>query len=192
MLAGDEWSRFAVQRKGLRISGVPNGSQRSTYFLQLPYRYAVPLMITSGLLHWLVSQSIFLVAIRDLPALPAGKINYDLYGKLLPGYEPGAYGNLSCGYSPIAIVLVILVSILLIVSALLLGCRRYKAGIPLGANCSAVISAACHAKGGAGDSNAAYLPLQWGIIHSEGEIGHCAFSAEEVTFPEEGRLYAGI
>ncbi|MCJ1245531.1 hypothetical protein MMC30_002735 [Trapelia coarctata] len=194
MLAGSEWSRFALQRKGHRISGVPSGPQRSTYFLQLPYRFAVPLMVTSGLLHWLVSQSIFLVAVEELAPEIDGKAFAGLNqnGQPLSGYTRTGYGDLTCGYSPIAIMFVILVGFLLMVTTILLGFRRYKAGIPLAANCSAVISAVCHTKDGFGDSKAPYLPLQWGVTHFEGEIGHCAFSAEKVTFPEEDHLYAGF
>ncbi|KAF2028392.1 hypothetical protein EK21DRAFT_27986, partial [Setomelanomma holmii] len=56
-----EWESYALHRKGLRISGVPQGAQRSTYFLQLPYRIGLPFMAISAFLHWLVSQSFFLV-----------------------------------------------------------------------------------------------------------------------------------
>jgi len=194
MLAGNEWNRFAHQRKGLRISGVPSGSQRSTYFLQLPYRFAVPLMIISGVLHWLVSQSIFLVAIEEMaPGLDGGSFTgITRYGQPQSGYTRTGYGNLTCGYSPIAIIFVILVGFLLMATTILLGFRRYKAGNPLAANCSAVISAACHTKNGLEDIKAPYLPLQWGVTHFEGEIGHCAFSADEVTFPKEDHLYAGL
>ncbi|KAF2821148.1 hypothetical protein CC86DRAFT_359821, partial [Ophiobolus disseminans] len=64
MLLGHEWATYARQHKGLRLSGSPRGAQRSTYFLSLPYRFAVPLMTLSGVLHWMVSQSIFFVAIE--------------------------------------------------------------------------------------------------------------------------------
>jgi len=64
MLLGKEWASYAFVRKGLRISSEPRGSQRSTYFLSLPYRFAIPLMAASGLLHWMVSQSIFFAAIE--------------------------------------------------------------------------------------------------------------------------------
>lgn len=194
MLAGREWSRFATQRKGLRISGVPSGSQRSTYFLQLPYRFAVPLMIMSGLLHWLVSQSIFLVAIEELPpSIPGQNITgYDQKNIPLSADDYSGYGTLTCGYSPLAIILVIITGFSLMLATILLGCRRYEAGIPLAGNCSAVISAACHPEGNLGDADAAYLPLRWGVTHSEGDIGHCAFSAEKVGFPEEDHLYAGL
>jgi hypothetical protein len=63
MLAGVEWVSYACKRKGLRVSRLPSGSQRSTYFFQLPYRFSLPLVILSGILHWLVSQSIILVAV---------------------------------------------------------------------------------------------------------------------------------
>ena len=62
MLPADEWSRFAHQRKSLRVTS-PTGPQRSTYYLHLPYLYSIPLLILSGALHWLVSQSIFLARV---------------------------------------------------------------------------------------------------------------------------------
>jgi hypothetical protein len=64
MLLGWEWASYAHQRKGLRVSAAPRrGAQRSSYFLSLPYRFALPLMAVSGLLHWLVSQSLFIAVI---------------------------------------------------------------------------------------------------------------------------------
>jgi hypothetical protein len=41
----------------------PRGLQRSTYYLQLPYLYAILLLIVSTLLHQLVSQNIFIAHI---------------------------------------------------------------------------------------------------------------------------------
>ncbi|KIK55861.1 hypothetical protein GYMLUDRAFT_133161, partial [Collybiopsis luxurians FD-317 M1] len=55
-----EWSSYANSRKPLRVSS-PRGEQRSTYFLQIPHRFGLPLMAYSTVLHWLVSQSIFLI-----------------------------------------------------------------------------------------------------------------------------------
>ncbi|EAT83304.2 hypothetical protein SNOG_09112 [Parastagonospora nodorum SN15] len=56
-----EWESYMLHRKGLRVSDAPQGKQRSTYFLQLPYRLAIPFMFVSGFLHWIVSQSFFLL-----------------------------------------------------------------------------------------------------------------------------------
>ncbi|GME48433.1 hypothetical protein GTA08_BOTSDO06373 [Neofusicoccum parvum] len=60
-LAG-EWSRYAYKRRALRVSE-PRGEQCSTYFLQVPYRIGMPLMVSSTLLHWVISQSVFLANI---------------------------------------------------------------------------------------------------------------------------------
>lgn len=45
------------------------GQQRSTYRLQLPYVYGVPLVIISSGLHWLVSQSLFLARVTMFDSL---------------------------------------------------------------------------------------------------------------------------
>ncbi|KAF3038923.1 hypothetical protein E8E11_002030 [Didymella keratinophila] len=63
-----DWASYSVERKALRVSQARTGVQRSTYFLQLPYRVGLPLMIVSATLHWLVSQSIFLVSINTFDA----------------------------------------------------------------------------------------------------------------------------
>jgi hypothetical protein len=55
-----EWNNYAIRRKDLRVTS-PKCEQRSTNFLQLPTRRAVPLIMWSGMLHWLLSQSFFLV-----------------------------------------------------------------------------------------------------------------------------------
>jgi hypothetical protein len=48
-------------RKTLRVSA-PVGIQRSSYFVSMPLRYGIPLIVTMSLLHWLISQSLFVVA----------------------------------------------------------------------------------------------------------------------------------
>jgi hypothetical protein len=53
-----EWNSFSTDYRPLRVSS-PNGNQISTYRLQLPYRYSVPLITVSALLHWLVSNSLY-------------------------------------------------------------------------------------------------------------------------------------
>ena len=186
MLASREWSRFAVQRKGLRISGVPEGSQRSTYFLQLPYRFAIPIMILSGVLHWLVSQSIFLVAVQRYTPWGIPIINWKSISN-----EPLKGKELTCGYSPIAILCVILVGIFMIVLGAVMGSRRYAAGMPLVGSCSAAISAACHSETPNLEHDLAISRIQWGVTRSTDVVSHCAFSTREVTFPVEGHLYAG-
>ncbi|KAI2477405.1 hypothetical protein Ptr902_11030 [Pyrenophora tritici-repentis] len=177
MLVAAEWSSYGVDRKTLRVTA-PAGQQRSTYWLGLPYRYAIPMTITSGLLHWLASQSFFKVqiAITDTHTR-------DIVGEIS-----------TCGYSPIAIILTtVLASVIALGGAI---SRRlwYPAGIPLVGSNSAAISAACHAP--PEDVDASLLPVQWGAVthgredgNGNEKIGHCCFSSLPVETPIAGRMY---
>ncbi|KAK3069693.1 hypothetical protein LTR53_011759 [Teratosphaeriaceae sp. CCFEE 6253] len=62
MLLAREWAGFLHSPRALRVSD-PWGQQQSTYWLQLPYPYSVPLITTLALLHWAVARSLFLVEI---------------------------------------------------------------------------------------------------------------------------------
>lgn len=191
MLLGYEWSQYAHHRKGLRVSRGRHGAQRSTYFLQLPYRYSLPLMGLSGVLHWLVSQSIFLVAI-DL---------YDPLGRP-GGLMKSNNGWKSCGYSPIALVSVLILGIMMVAVGIGIGYIPYNPGMTLAGSCSAAMSAACHhgEQERVDGYEAARSKLKWGVVgKSQAEsieygieegIGHCAFSSQEVEFPESGKMYA--
>ncbi|KEF63202.1 uncharacterized protein A1O9_01179 [Exophiala aquamarina CBS 119918] len=182
MLLANEWSDFAYKFKPLRVSS-PSEGQRSTYFLQLPYRYALPLMGVSGVLHWLVSQSIFVASIR---------VN-DRAGNLDP-----ARSVVTCGYSIFGMAFTIIAAGLLLVVAIGLGFCRYKPGMPLVGTCSVAIAAACHPpeREKVEKEDIASLPVQWGAVpdgtNSEGAVGHCCFSSERVEMPKEGRSYAGM
>ena len=148
MLMSHEYSQFARVRKTLRVSQ-PRGEQRSTYWLQLPYRYSIPLMLSMIVLHWLVSRSIFLVRITI----------YDDNGSPVPYRDINA-----CGFSPLAILLAFCLSTLMI--AVLVGLGRFRhtcAGIPAASSCSAAISAAVHPLDSEPD-DAALLPLQYGVL----------------------------
>ncbi|KAF2430337.1 hypothetical protein EJ08DRAFT_660813 [Tothia fuscella] len=164
-----EWESFSRKRKGLRVSATPIGSQRSTYFLQLPYRAALPLMVISGGLHWLVSQSIFLVNIQT------------------PRED-----QLTCGYSPIAIFSVIMVGIVMIILVLALGMQRYKSGMPVASSCSFAIAAACHNYSYKTESRGdATQQVRWGVVGSKADgLLYCGFSSDDVQTPVNGVMYA--
>lgn len=114
MLIAVEYDDYAIERKHLRVSW-PRGDQRSTYYLSLPYRYSIPLLVASALLHWLVSQSIFFVEI----------VPFDLHGVQSAGEV------VSCGYSPVAIIFAIVVGSALVLAAVFLGLRRFRSRLPL-------------------------------------------------------------
>lgn len=178
MLLGREWNTFAEERKTLRVSN-PKGVQRSTYFLQLPYRYAGPLMTFSGVLHWLVSQSIFLA-------------NVSTYRE--DGSLHVANAISTCGYSPMAMMFVLIVGTLLVIFVVVLGFQQMKPGIPLAGSCSAAISAACHQP--PDDDGASDMPVMWGALPKEamkpGQIGHVCFTSQAVDRLTTGELYAGL
>jgi hypothetical protein len=64
-LVQPEFSLMYKKRKTLRVSE-PTGIQRSSCFISLPLRYGIPLYLTSGIMHWLISQSLFLARITAL------------------------------------------------------------------------------------------------------------------------------
>lgn len=175
-----EWSRHAHARRALRVSH-PRGAQRSTYFLQLPYRLGVPLLACAAGLHWLVSQSIFVAKVDGVD--PTG-VPQDV------GWGSGA---VTCGYSPLGIVVTVVAALVLVGFVGVLGARRLRPGMPMAGSCSVAIAAACHVPKG----TSALLPVMWGVIPEVEEerddgvkVGHCAFSNERVGIPIEGRLYS--
>jgi hypothetical protein len=187
-LLSHEWTSYAHKKKGLRVSRDPVGEQRTEYFLQLPYRFSVPLMMLSGTLHWLVSQAIFLVAIDF----------YDPFGEPTLRWSPTnariALSMKTCGYSPIAIITVIIVGLLMVVAIVAFGFIPYKQGMTLAGSCSLALSAACHLdKRLESDGAAAAVgKVQWGVVVvGEDGVGHCAFSTGEVGTPVLGEVYAG-
>ena len=194
---GVEWQQYMRERKGLRVSDSPRGEQRSTYFLQLPYRAAIPLMVASGILHWLVSQSIFLVSIEtylwdsDLPwqlgANPYQKARQNSFDDTSPNM-------LTCGFSPIPMIFVIVIAVFMIVSLVVLGARKYKASMPVASSNSLAIAAACHVPKDEFEAGDVSLKkLKWGVVdgdESEDGVGHCCFSSMHVEPPKHAQAYA--
>ncbi|KAE9399343.1 hypothetical protein BT96DRAFT_1019516 [Gymnopus androsaceus JB14] len=173
-----EWSSYAHFRKPLRVSH-PRGDQRSTYFLQIPYRFGIPLMAYSALLHWLVSQSIFLVAVTYWDGNDVDTEN----------------SIISCGFSPLGMIFTSIVGVSLILSALAVGYFKHlECDMPLAGSCSAAIAAACHPPE---DGSNCLKPLKWGVVscnddhRDSGEVAaHISFSSGEVTKPVPGCYYA--
>lgn len=177
MFVAPEWSSYALTRKALRVSN-PKRTQRGTYFLQLPYRVTVPLITLSSLLHWLVSQSIFL-----------------------------AVAVVTCGFSRVAMVFCMVAGAVLLAAVVGMGYLMFESAMPVAGSCSIAIAAACHVedekrgtrellqwgevdveseRGADGDGDGRDRKRD-----REGKVGHCAFSSGLVRTPTVGRLYAG-
>ena len=82
-----EFSKMCARIKPLRVSE-PQGIQRSSYFISLPFRYGLPLYMSSGVMHWLFSQSLFLARVTVF--FPDGVVD-----------QKSSFST--CGYSPIAL-----------------------------------------------------------------------------------------
>lgn len=173
MAFGKEWNNFGHRRSPLRVTS-PRGSQRSTYFLSLPYLYVIPILTISIAAHWILSQSLFLVAI-------------DVFDE--DGNLDTTSSILTCGFSCIALIYLIGIAWLIFVSGVASGLRRYKGGIPLVGSCSAAISAACHPQ--ADEVDTASTPVKWGVVSVHNMVGHCALSGRYVSHPIRWRLYMG-
>ena len=194
MLMTQEWFDYAHERKSLRVTD-PVGAQRSTYRLQLPYKYGIPAMTIAIILHWLISQSLFLVVAQAYD--DSGPVKTDSYDGTS---QNTANGSGQLGYSPLAIMVAVIVGGSAWIVGVHLGLRRYKGGMPLVGSCSAAISAACHQP--KEDVNAAELPLMWGVVQEEETERecfrdeadeqtpeHCCFTSFPVSQPENGRTY---
>ncbi|KAK5787676.1 hypothetical protein VI817_010173 [Penicillium citrinum] len=186
MLAASEYNSYGANRKSLRVTWPVKGSQqRSTYYLSVPYKYGVPVLILYMLLHYLVSQSIFYI--------------------LLIAYNPQDVMDTgttisSLGYSSMPIFLSILVGTIMVLLLIVLAFRRFKSNMPIPESSSVAISAACHLPKGE-DGNVAVLEkLKWGetpvpaawIVDTfdDEQKRHCSFSSLEVQKPSLMSLYA--
>ena len=180
MLLAKEWSAYSSKRRFLRVT-TPTGGQRSTYRLQLPYRYGVPLLVGSGILHWCVSQSIFLARINFIDS---------------DGQERDDWAISTCGYSPMALIFIIIFGSIVVLVGIINGCRKVRVDMPLAGSCSAAISAAYHPP--KPDVDASSKRVMWGVVADEfssdadRHVGHCSFTSLAVKAPVVGKRYAGL
>lgn len=194
-----EWSRyFSTQKKGLRVTW-PRGHQRSTFYLQLPYRYGIPLVVVSMVMHFLISQSVFLARLRY----------YNWIGERLDA------GYTDVGFSPRAAFTSCVVGAVLVLMLILHSFRKLDNRMPAHGNKSTVISAMCHPPREPSDENKcaderydlssiSTKKISWGVTKKAARIdlyntlrhsdvhalaGHCNFSAKKVGEPVIGLHY---
>lgn len=100
-----------------------------------------------------------------------------------------------CGYSPVALIFVVIFGGIIIIAGIANGYRTYKTKLPVAGSCSAAISAACHPP--QADVDAPLRPVMWGVVSkgddsSEDRHGHCSFTSMHVGTPIPGHWYAGV
>ena len=168
-----EWSRFSTTRKSLRTTD-PRGTQRSTYWLSLPWKWAIPISVFSMLSHFFASETLFMVRV----------IGLDREGNFLPSNSA-----LDVGWSTNVVGLCLAVASLIFFTTLGLGMWKLPRGALLVGNNSLAISAACHPP--QDDVDAAFLPVMWGAVsHENGDMrGHCCLTSHEVEEPKYGGWY---
>lgn len=184
MALAAEWSGYAHHRKGLRVSNNPRLSQRSTYFLSIPYRFSIPLIVATTILHWLISESLFLVSVEAFDSDSLRDPSRDLF---------------TCGFSPTAIVSSLAVGIFMFLCLVGLSFRPFETAMPVAGSCSLAIAAACHpefdpnenrtVQSQTEDEDMALLPVRWGAVPVNGRIGHCSFTSKDVDMPGGGQIY---
>ncbi|KAI1074771.1 hypothetical protein F5B20DRAFT_426034 [Whalleya microplaca] len=137
-----EWAMFSTSYRALRVTK-PQGQQRETYRLQLPYRYSIPLIIMSIVVHWLLSICLHIV------------VTQGSYYVADQGYE-GSYtadpislpqgSVIAWGTSSGALLFLFILGVILVPIPWIIGRRILPGIIPnVGAN-SLALSAACQVK----------------------------------------------
>jgi hypothetical protein len=178
LLVAHEFDRLTQVKKGLRVSERPRGQQRASHFFTIPARYALPLMVCSAALHWLCSQSFFMVRIDGVDA--NGTIDED--DRLV-----------RLGYSAKGVTALISLAVAMMVSTVCMGWyRRLWTGLGE-TSMSVLLSAACHPE--RLEVEPWLQGVQWGDV-SEGEHGsdkrvarHLSFTARLAKQPIHGQMY---
>ncbi|KAK4890277.1 hypothetical protein LTR27_011038 [Elasticomyces elasticus] len=191
LMVAREWSQYITDRKALRVSS-PRGLQRGTFTLTLTFRYAIPLMVTSCVMHWLVSQTVFVVATRGF--------SYSGTNATMPYVAKPELDAALAGFSLKGALLLLIVGSLAVVCVIGLGFVKSpgrtvdpapepgngkavsgpsRIYMPLVCSCSAAISAACHPADDDGDAQ--WLPLTWGYLKTSDQW--CFSTARNVSYP---------
>lgn len=168
MFLAADWAIFGTKGQPLMVNNA-RGQQRGTRLLGAPLGWGLSLLTLQVILHWLVSQSIFVISLNIHD--PDG--NLTQYRKEGPRF-------LNCGYSPIAIIFTVIASVLLMLSAMILACRKLPQDAPpVVATCSAAISAACHLPHGVLEQGSLYGSMKWGQCgQPQYGVAHCALMPE--------------
>lgn len=134
------------------------------------------MIFTSGLLHWLLSQSFFLVRL-DVT---------DRNGFILPNESMAA-----CGFSRLSLLIFFFVTLLLVSTIGFMAVRPLEQKTPFAASCSLVISAACHPPQQEVDTH--LKEVKWGVVEEQIQEGypHCSITAMPTRKRElvKGRVY---
>ncbi|OTA80094.1 hypothetical protein M434DRAFT_86712 [Hypoxylon sp. CO27-5] len=133
-----EWSLFSEGYHALRVTD-PKSDQYSTYRLQLPYKYSIPLILISIFLHWLLSNTIYLFVSTGGYF---GTDSFIVNNRNDPSLPPNT--AVAVGYSSWSLLTLLIVSCVLTLVPIILSLKRLPSNmVHIGSN-SLALSAACH------------------------------------------------
>ena len=178
-----EWDQMAIKASPLRVTD-PQGEQNSTRYLGLPFRFAIPLQIISSVLHWLISQAIFVTSFAvfnydDFPVV-VDRDGHSIRDPARPAQTPdqiikeGANEFVRVGYSCLA--LSIFTGILFICFIVSAGdnFRTVHSHMPRVKTCSAALAASCGKT--AMVEEQLYGKIQWGVVAFRNGVAECGFT----------------
>lgn len=198
LLVAREWVQYGLERKTLRVSH-PQGIQRSTFFISMPLRYGVPMMVIFAVEHWLLSQTMFIIRVVMIDTTSVVDSATMTSGWTISGYSllPAIIGK---SLKPVIILILItflaialpLLGLSIMVTTALSWKRQKFLSMPFVSTCSASISSNCHPP--IDDKDAHLLPVQWGVIEPDSEGPQsCSFTTfRDVQPPIVGHEYLGI
>ncbi|KAI0016513.1 hypothetical protein F4780DRAFT_797808 [Xylariomycetidae sp. FL0641] len=132
-----EWAQFSEGYHPLRVTD-PKGEQYATYRLQLPYKYSLPLIVLSMFLHWLLSNTIYVLVSTG-----------GYYGTVsFVGNKPDSTlpdnTAVALGFSTTSMLTLMIVSLLCVLVPPFLSWKKLPLDIVSPGGNSLAISAACH------------------------------------------------
>ncbi|KAF3018204.1 hypothetical protein E8E14_012274 [Neopestalotiopsis sp. 37M] len=136
MQMGKEWAVLSRSYKGLRVSD-PKGHQYATYRLQLPYRYSIALIIGSMFMHWMLSNTFYIVIVQGDYFNPIKSISIN------DGYL-GSERSIAFGYSSTAVLVCLIIFVASTLVPIAVALRRLPGNTTVVGSESLAISAACH------------------------------------------------
>ncbi|KAF4435891.1 hypothetical protein F53441_13399 [Fusarium austroafricanum] len=139
MAMATEWAQMSTKYLPLRVTD-PQGEQVSTYRLQLPYRWGVPCILGSVLLHWLVSNTCY-VFMADGGFYGSRTANSATSAASL---DLSQIGFVSVGYSTVAGLIAVVVFIVILFTPLVLSLRKLPGDMVVVGSNSLAFAAACH------------------------------------------------
>ncbi|CAG8333523.1 unnamed protein product [Penicillium salamii] len=192
MLVMAEWCGYSTesknQPKGLRVSCVlPGTEQRTTYFISLPYKWGIPKMVCTTVIHWMATEIFCVARVNSYSTDPDEPSLTSRFNFIYASPDAMIYGMTAAGGICFS---------LLAFSFFM----RFPVGIPLAGCCTASIAAACQPPQNnvtpwqQFDDNLSYKRLKWGVVQEphdmQNGIGHATFSAGFVKPLTKGELYS--